>query len=92
MDFDGSKIRLTVQIAKYLTIRKGDRWFKEIVNVSGEYAQCIMCLDNGHVLIVEQDGFNMQQIIGSEDYDLWRVVGETLGSDIPDHKITRLLF
>lgn len=92
MDFDGSLIRLTTQIAKYLTIRKGDHWFKEIVSVSGEYAQCIMCLDNGRLLIVERDGFDRQQFIVSEDYDHWRVVGETLPSDIPDHKITRLLF
>ena len=92
MPFDGSVTALSIGIAKFLTIRKGDQCFKEIVNVEGEYVQCVMCLDNGRLLIVERDGFDMQQQISSDDYGLWRIVLETLDDGIKQSLIENLLF
>ena len=81
--FDGANIELTVELARFLSFRKGNRWLKEIVSADGEYAQCVACVDNGRMLLVERDGFDRQQPIVSDDYHNWRVVGETLDDSIP---------
>lgn len=76
--FDGQVMRLTPRVARFLSYRKGDKCFKEIVNQDGIYFRCMASVDNGRMVVIDINTRHDSKVICSDEYGQWRVVEQTI--------------